>query len=101
MRCYLNVLKWAIVALGIAFAVILLCVVFDDAYFHYGSDIDTGLASDFGDFVGGFIGTLFGFLSVVLLAYSILKQTYETRRDNIRKSFFKMIDCHYKFVPRI
>ena len=57
--------------------------------------------SSIASFVGGFIGTLFGFLSVVLLAYSILKQTYETRRDNIRKSFFKMIDCHYKFVPRI
>lgn len=101
MRCYLCVLKWAIVVLGIAFAVILLCVVFDDAYFHYGADIDTELASDFGDFVGGFIGTLFGFLSVVLLAYSILKQTYETRRNNIRNSFFKMIDYHYKNVEQI
>ena len=44
----------------------------------------------------GFIGTLFGFLSVMVLAYSILKQTYETRRNNIRNSFFKMIDYYYK-----
>ena len=101
MRRCLYMLKWSIVALGITSAVVLVCVVFDDAYFQCGADIDTELASDFGDFVGGFIGTLFGLLSVVLLAYSILKQTYETRRNNIRNSFFKMIDYHYKNVEQI
>lgn len=101
MRRCLYMLKWSIVALGITSAVVLVCVVFDDAYFQCGADINTELASDFGDFVGGFIGTLFGLLSVVLLAYSILKQTYETRRNNIRNSFFKMIDYHYKNVEQI
>ena len=101
MRHWLSIIKWAIAISGLAFTTLLAFVIFDKAYFHYGGDIDTDLAAKFGDFVGGFIGTLFGFLSVLVLAYSILKQTYETRRNNIRNAFFKMIDYHFKNVEQV
>lgn len=101
MRCWLFIIKWAIIVFGAAFAVVLVCITFNEVYFNYGEGIDTELASKFGDFIGGFIGTLFGFLSVIVLAYSILKQTYETRRNNIRNTFFKMIDYHFKNVEQI
>ncbi len=101
MRCWLSILKWAIIISGTVFTVVLGYVTFNKAYFHFDGDIDPELAAKFGDFIGGFIGTLFGFLSVMVLAYSILKQTYETRRNNIRNSFFKMIDYHFKNVEQI
>lgn len=101
MRRCLSVLKWSIIIIGFAFTAIFISVIFNKAYFHFGEELDTDLAANFGDFVGGFIGTLFGFLSVIVLAYSILKQTYETRRNNIRNSFFKMIDYHYRNVEQI
>lgn len=96
MHCCLSIFKWAIIISGTVFTIVLGCVVFHKTYFHCGGNIVTELAGKFGDFVEGFIGTLFGFLSVMVLAYSILKQTYETRRNNIRNSFFKMIDYYYK-----
>lgn len=101
MRTHLCILRWLIIILTVTFSVIMLCVVFNDVYFHYCGRINTELAAKFGDFFGGFLGTLFGFLSVIILAYSILKQTCETRRNNIRNTFFKMIDYHYKNLEQI
>ena len=101
MRCWLSIIKWAIVVFGLVFTIVLGCIIFNDVYYYYGGGIDVDLAAKFGDFIGGFIGTLFGFLSVMVLTYSILKQTYETRRNNIKNSFFKMIDYHFKNVEQI
>jgi len=81
--------------------IVMLFIIFDSTYFHFRESINPELAAKFGDFIGGFIGTLFGFLSVLILAYSILRQTYENRKNNVKSSFFKMIDYHFKNVEQI
>lgn len=101
MRQYLSIIKFAIFLLGILFMIVRLFIIFDSTYYHFKGKVNLELAAKFGDFIGGFIGTLFGFLSVLILAYSILRQTFENRKSNVKSSFFKMIDYHYKNVEQI
>lgn len=61
--------------------VLFLFIIFDDAYFNTSCIIDTKLASDFGEFFGGFVGTIFAIVSVYLLIHSIMHQNEE----NIKK----------------
>lgn len=70
--------------------------------------IDAELASKFGDLFGGFVGTIFSFLSVLLLIYTIINQKKEYKEQQIenRKSilltnFFRMIDYHNQNVNQL
>lgn len=103
MRAWLIIMKVVIFIIGITFAIAFCFIVFNKAYFRWDPNlgIDTELASKFGDFVGGFIGTLFAFLSILVVAYSILKQTCENRKNNVKSMFFQMIDYHYKNLEQI
>lgn len=103
MRAWLIIMKVVIFIIGITFAISFCFIVFNKAYFRLDPNlgIDVELASKFGDFVGGFIGTLFAFLSILVVAYSILKQTCENRKNNVKSMFFQMIDYHYKNLEQI
>ena len=103
MRSWLAVMKYVILLVGITFSIVFIAVVFNKAFFSWDGDlgIDPNLASQFGDFVGGFIGSLFAILSVLVVAYSILKQTCENRKNNVKNMFFQMIDYHYKNLDQI
>lgn len=103
MKIWLNILKVFILVIGISFAGIFLLIVFNDAFYSFDPNlkVNAELASQFGDFVGGFIGTLFAFLSVLIVAYSILKQTCENRKNSVKGMFFQMIDYHYRNLEQI
>lgn len=103
MRNWLSIMKYVIIIIGTLFAIIFCFIVFNKVYFSFNTsiDIDPKLASEFGDFVGGFIGTLFTFLSILIVSYSILQQTFENRKNSVKATFFQMIDYHYKNLEQI
>ena len=79
----------------------MLFIIFNEAYFNLGFNIDTDLASKFGDFFGGFIGTLFSILSVLLLIYTITSQYLDNSKNRAKDYFFKMLDYHTENVRSI
>ena len=96
-----SILKVVCTLFGISLLVIMSFVIFDEAYFNSGFKIDVDLASKFGDFFGGFIGTLFSILSVLLLIYTITSQYIETSKNRAKDHFFKMLDYHTENVRSI
>jgi uncharacterized membrane protein len=96
-----SILKIVCTLFGIALFGTLPFVIFDEAYFNLGFKIDVDLASKFGDFFGGFIGTLFSILSVLLLIYTITSQYVETSKNSAKDHFFKMLDYHTENVRSI
>lgn len=77
-------------------------IVFNESYhFNKTSIIDPNLASQFGDFFGGFVGTLFSILSVFLLIYTILHQNKESQKTALETNFFRMIDYHNQNVNQL
>ena len=96
-----NIIKYVSILFCIAMIVIVPVVIFNDAYFGFSYQIDTELASKFGDFFGGFVGTLFSILSVLLLIYTITSQYIENSKNNTKDHFFKMLDYHTENVRSI
>lgn len=101
MRGLLLLLKCLCIVTGIISLVICLIIIFNKAYFNTSCIIDTKLASDFGSFFGGFVGTIFSLLSVLLIAYSIVNQNLVNRKNMLINNFFKMIDYHNQNVDQI
>jgi hypothetical protein len=89
------------VLFGISLLVILPFVIFNEAYFNLGFKIDVDLASKFGGFFGGFIGTLFSIFTVFLLIYTITTQYLEASKSSAKNHFFKMLDYHTENVRSI
>ncbi len=94
----MNRLTKAIKTICILFAAVSLTtaifILFNETYFNTSFKIDTDLAAKFGDFFGGFIGTIFAILSVFLLIYTTASQHLDTSKNGTRDRFFKMLDYH-------
>lgn len=88
MRRILFILKYLSIVFGSITIILCSCILFHKAYFNTSFEIDPGLASQFGDFFGGLIGTFFSVLSIILLIYTIVTQSLESRKSAIANNFF-------------
>ncbi len=95
-----------LVALAVLFGAIgivsFFIIIFNETYsFPHSTIIDAALASNFGDFIGGFVGTIFSIMSILLLIYTILHQNREARKSSLETNFFRMIDYHNQNVNQL
>lgn len=90
----IRLIKICCISVGVASLIAAALILFNDVYFNTSFRIDSELAAKFGDFFGGFIGTIFAIFSVVLLIYTIVVQHLEVSKNSARDCFFKMLDYH-------
>ena len=93
---WIIVIGFGIIALYLFFA-----IVFNDAYFNHSHKIDTKLASDFGQFFGGFVGTMFAISGTLLILVTLISQIIENKKNQVTNHFFKMLDYHNENVRQI
>ena len=96
-----KIIKISCILFGTASLATALFILFNDTYFNTSFKIDTELAAKFGEFFGGFIGTIFTIFSVILLIYTIISQNLEGSKNGVNDRFFKMIDYHNENVRNI
>lgn len=112
MKRLQHVLGWAIVVLGVMGFVLFFRITIDKAYFNTSWEIDPKLASDFGSFVGGFVGTIFSLTGTLVVAYTFEKQFRRTnemfeeqnkqnRKSEATNNFFKMIDFQNTLIEQM
>ncbi|EOG3618540.1 hypothetical protein JRG49_06100 [Pseudomonas fulva] len=97
----IRAIKICCVSLGVASLTVAAFILFNDTYFNTSLQIDSELAAKFGDFFGGFIGTIFAIFSVILLIYTIVSQHLEISKNGARDRFFKMLDYHNENIRSI
>ncbi|MBC3272174.1 putative phage abortive infection protein [Pseudomonas sp. SWRI81] len=86
----------AIFAVG---TVCILSTFFADSY--RGNKLDPTLAGQFGDFVGGFIGTFFALMSTVLLFATLRSQRSSSSLQNFETKHFELIKMHRDNVSEL
>jgi hypothetical protein len=59
-----------------------------------GSEVEPTAAGQLGDFVGGYVGTLFGLLSVLLLVHTLRAQRASTTQQNFESKYFTLLQLH-------
>lgn len=97
----IKAIKICCISLGVASLTVAAFILFNDTYFNTSLQIDSELAAKFGDFFGGFIGTIFAIFSVILLIYTIVSQHLEISKNGARDRFFKMLDYHNENIRSI
>ena len=90
-----NIVLFVCVVLFLLGIVSFLVICFNESY-HFNSQesIDSDLASKLGDFLGGFVGTIFSALSVSLIIYTFHEQSLSERKNVATNHVFKVIDSH-------
>lgn len=76
-------------------------IIFNEAYFNTSGVIDTKLAAEFGNFLGGYVGVLFSMLSTLLLVYTIIDQFIERQKRWATDNFYKMLEFHNNMVNQL
>jgi hypothetical protein len=68
--------------------------------FH-GNSLTAKNAADFGTFIGGYIGNIFGVLTVALLIMTLREQIRQYARDNFERRFFQLLAYHRENVAQL
>jgi hypothetical protein len=93
---------WFLITLG---AIIVIYFLFKASSDHYSiSFIDTtdyAATGQFGDFVGGFVGTLFTLSGTLLIFLSFREQNKQNKKENFESSYFEMIRLHRENVGEL
>lgn len=85
-----------IVILGFAF---INCFIFTSAF--CGEQIDSKNASEFGSFIGGYFGSIFALVSVVLLYATLKNQRLSSEIEKFENKYFEMLRLHRDNVAEI
>lgn len=101
LRITIRILWIVLAFLGVLGFTLFSFTVFDKAYFSTSFQIDTDLASKFGDYFGGFIGTLFAITNTLLILVTLIKQNLDNKKSQTGSNFFKMLDYHTENVKQL
>jgi len=101
MNRLIKAIKIICILFAVASLTTAIFILFNETYFNTSFKIDKELAAKFGDFFGGFVGTIFTIFSVFLLIYTIASQHLDTSKNGTRDRFFKMLDYHNENIRSI
>lgn len=97
-----TVVGYVSVAFGVlSLAFFMASLVHTESWILFGQVFAKDVPGDYGDYVGGFVGTVLTVESLLLVAYTILGQTCETAKNAVVGQFFKMLDYHQNNLQSI
>ena len=100
-KIILTIIIGLIVILLIVAVISFLYIIFNKVYFNTSGVIDPKLASQFGDFFGGYVGVMFSILSTLLLIYTIIDQFIERQKRWATDNFYRMLEFHNDMVNQL
>lgn len=66
-----------------------------------GNELDAENASQFGQFIGGYAGSIVGVVTLVVLVSTLRRQVRQFRDEGFEKRFFQLLDYHRENVTEI
>src|ERR1700752_4634078 len=63
--------------------------------------IDFPTTGEFGDFIGGVVGTIFALAGTLLIYLSFKEQTKQNKREAFESAFFEMVHLHRENVSEM
>jgi hypothetical protein len=93
------------VCIGVVFAVIGIGLYFvyalNPILYGFSRSIDILPAANFGQFIGGFVGTTVSIVVSFLLFATLLNQSITNARVAIESNFYKMLDYHFQHIQSL
>jgi hypothetical protein len=95
-------LAWALVISGSIITIAYFVVLNDDGWRFWGQGrVDIAKTGAFGDYVGGFIGTLFSLAGFVFLFLTLKEQRLSFQKERFENHFFELVKLHRENVSEL
>ncbi len=93
MKNVILSIAWIIITVGVLLILGLLWVSYLNGY-RTGGKINFTITGQFGDYIGGIVGTLFALSGTLLIYLNFKEQVNENKKSGFEGSFFEMIRLH-------
>lgn len=92
-------LAWILLVIG---AIIALCfLTLNNAHYEIGKDFDYDKTGQFGDYIGGVVGTVFALAGTILVFASFVQQQHRNTIESFEKNYFEMLRVHEDIVSEM
>jgi uncharacterized membrane protein len=94
-RITIQAVAWVLASVGLIISIGFLISVLNDGYtFWTKSPIDFEKTGEFGDFIGGFVGTIFSAAGFIFLYLTLVDQRQSNRKERFESRFFELVKLH-------
>ncbi|OIQ19345.1 MAG: hypothetical protein BM557_06475 [Flavobacterium sp. MedPE-SWcel] len=100
MNKFIKICAISLTAIGVLILLVFLKKTSLDGYSIF-SRTDYSVTGQFGDFVGGVVGTFFALSGTLLIFLSFIQQSNENKRISFESSFFEMIRLHRENISEL
>lgn len=102
MKNTITYLAWTLLIIGGLISVYFLGSTYFDGYWIWGDNkTDFETTGQFGDFVGGVVGTVFALAGTLLIFLTFNEQAKQNKREAFESAFFEMIRLHRENVNQM
>jgi len=98
----LLLVAWSIISIGIVICFYYLIILYNDGWSFWGiGEMSIEKTGQFGDYIGGFVGTIFSLAAFIFLFLTFKQQTEVYQRERLETKFFEMIKLHRDNVSEL
>lgn len=102
MKKRIERIAWTLIIFGLIIIIVFLLKSYSDGYKITKESItDYEVTGQFGDFIGGVVGTFFALAGTLLIFLTFREQTNENKRIAFESSFFEMIRNHRENINEL
>lgn len=98
----IQITAWCLIIVGGAISIYFFANTTMDGFWIWGKNkIDFQTTGQFGDFLGGVVGTVFALAGTLLIFLSFYEQTKQNKRESFESAFFEMMNLHRENVSEM
>ncbi len=95
-------LAWILIGVGTVISLYFAYSTYSDGFtFRGDAKIDFPITGQFGDFVGGVVGTVFALAGTLLIYLSFKEQTSQNVKEGFENTFFELVSIHRDNVNQL
>lgn len=101
-RKAILIIAWSLLIIGAITSIYFVYSTSVDGFSFFGTNkIDFPTTGQFGDFVGGVVGTVFALAGTLLIFLTFNEQTKQNKREAFESAFFEMVHLHRENVSQM
>lgn len=102
MKTKLFLISIGFILFGVVIALFFIVSSYIDGYWIFGkNEIDFDVTGQFGNFIGGVVGTIFSLFGTVLIFFSFKEQTEQNSRQAFESKFYELVRIHNDNVKEL
>jgi len=102
MKKTIQILAWTLIVLGGLISIFFIISTYFDGFSILSSQkTDYGITGQFGDFIGGVVGTIFALAGTLLIFLTFNEQVKQNKREAFESAFFEMIRLYRQNVTEL